>query len=167
MSGLLSANLFQLAYVSDDLHQAAAWLQRHLGASEFEFPDRLSLPDVVVDGAPSRWVIDQAFTQLGEIQIEIIKPVDGAVDMYRGVLVAGAPASFHHVGIRVDTWAEAELARERFGLPWTTRGRTPGVCDFGYLDVRHVVGHYVEFLYLEPAVLAAIEARRNASGASA
>ena len=146
MSRPLSANLFQLAYVSDDLHQAAAWLQRHLGASEFEFPDRLSLPDVVVDGAPSRWVIDQAFTQLGEIQIEIIKPVDGAVDMYRGVLVAGAPASFHHVGIRVDTWAEAELARERFGLPWTTRGRTPGVCDFGYLDVRHVVGPFVEFV---------------------
>ena len=160
MSSLLSATLFQLAYVADDLRQAAEWLQRHLGASEFDFPERLSLPDVVVDGVPSRWVVDQGFAQLGEVQIELIKPVDGAVDMYREVLVAGAPASFHHVGIRVDTWEEAEVAREEYGLPWQTLGRRPGICDFGYLDARHIVGHYVEFLYLAPPVAAAMEARR-------
>jgi hypothetical protein len=42
----VTGNLFQLGYVSDDLHRAAEWLERDLGASGFDFSDRLSLPDI-------------------------------------------------------------------------------------------------------------------------
>jgi hypothetical protein len=148
----MNPNLFQLGYVCEDLQVAAEWITRYMGAPAFDFTDRLTLPDVVVDGTPSHWAIDQAFAQLGDVQIELIRPVEGAIAMYRDMIVPGTPATFHHVGIRVDTWAEAEDQRQRFGLEWTTLGHTPNICDFGYLDTRRTIGHYVEFLYLYPGV---------------
>jgi catechol 2,3-dioxygenase-like lactoylglutathione lyase family enzyme len=154
----LNAKLIQVAYVSEDLKRSAAWFERHLGAKGFDFYEPVILNDVVVDGeVAEEWAIEIAGTHLGDVALEIIHPLSGAVEMYRDVLVPGAAATFHHVGLRVDDWDEAEAARESFGREWTTRGYTPGVCDFGYVDLRPVVGHYVEFMRLEPEALVTLE----------
>lgn len=153
----LNTRLIQIGYVAEDLEQAAAWFERHLGARGFDHFGTTTLHDAVVDGeVADEWSIEVVGTMLGDINVEIIRPVGGAVDMYRDALVPGAAATLHHYALQVDSWDEAEASRESLGLQWKTRGYTPGVCDFGYLDLRPVLGHYVEFLRLDPETIAAI-----------
>lgn len=154
----LNTRVIQIAYVSDDLERATAWFERTLGARGFDHNGTTTLHDAIVDGeVADEWSIESAGTMLGEVNLEIIRPVGGAVDMYREVIVPGAPATFHHYGVEVDSWEEAEAAREAMGVPWKTRGYTPGVVEFGYVDLRPTIGHYVEFMRLDPATIEIIE----------
>jgi catechol 2,3-dioxygenase-like lactoylglutathione lyase family enzyme len=154
----LNTRVIQIAYVSDDLERATAWFERNLGARGFDHHGITTLHDAVVDGeVAEEWSIDTAGTMLGDLNLEIIRPVSGAVDMYREVLVDGAPATFHHYGVEVDSWDDAERAREAMGVPWKTQGYTQGVVEFGYVDLRPVIGHYVEFMRLDPATIEVIE----------
>lgn len=157
----VNARLIQIAYVSDDLERATAWFEGRLGVAGFDHFGTTSLDDAIVDGAPCEWAIETVATQLGDINLEIIRPVAGAVEMYRDGIDPGAVASFHHFGYEVDNWDDAEAARESFGLAWKTRGYTPGACDFGYLDLRPVLGHYVEFMRLDPEGVDAIAALKR------
>jgi catechol 2,3-dioxygenase-like lactoylglutathione lyase family enzyme len=153
-----NTRIIQAGYVADDLERATAWFERHLGANGFDHFGVTTLNDAVIDGqVADEWSIEVVGTMIGDLNVEIIRPLGGAVDMYREVLVAGAPATFHHFALEVDDWDEAESARESLGLDWKARGYTEGVCDFGYLDLRPSLGHYIEFLRLEPGTIAVIE----------
>jgi hypothetical protein len=154
----VNARLIQVGYVSDDLERAAAWFERNLGANGFDHFGLTTLDDVLVDGeGVGAYSIEVVGTMLGDINVEIIRPLSGAVGMYREVMAPDAAVTFHHIGLQIESWDEAEAAREALGVPWKVRGYTPGVCDFGYIDARPAVGHYVEFLRLEPETIATIE----------
>lgn len=162
MLGQLNTRLFQYGYVGADLERATVWFERHLGVKGFEHFGPVSLGDAVVDGeVVDEWTIDIAGTMIGDVMLEIICPLAGAVDMYRDGLDPDAVAAFHHVGLLVDSWNEAEAARASLGVQWKTRGYTPGACDFGYVDLRPVIGHYVEFMRLDPEGVQAVEDLRH------
>jgi catechol 2,3-dioxygenase-like lactoylglutathione lyase family enzyme len=135
------AKLIQLGYVTHDLDAAVAWFERHMGAKGFDRFGSTRLETAIVDGVASPWEIEVAGTYLGGLNVELIRPVDGAVSMYTDVMKPDALVAFHHVALGVDDWGIAEEARTAHGLEWKTRGHTPGVCDF------------VEFLRLDPEVI--------------
>lgn len=150
--------LLQIGYVSDDLERATTWFERHFGAKGFDHFGTTTLHDAVVDGeVADDWSIESVGTMMGDLNLEIIRPLSGAVDMYRDVVVPGAPATFHHFALRVESWDVAEAARDSLDLPWKTRGYTPDVCDFGYVDLRPALGHYIEFLRLDPPAIEAVD----------
>ena len=63
---------------------------------------------VVVDGRPAdEWRIDVALVNAGPTDLEVIRPVDGAVDLYRDAVRPGEPVTLHHVGFVVDDFDEA------------------------------------------------------------
>lgn len=146
----LLRDVVQLAYVTDDIDAAVEWFAAALGTSRWHVRYRSSLGGtVVVDGRPAEeWVIDAALVNAGPTNLEIIRPVSGAVDVYREAIRPGAPATFHHLGVRVDDFEAATALVEASGRSWKQHGWTEGVVRFGYLDLTAELGHHVEVMEL-------------------
>lgn len=157
------ADFCQLGYVTRDLDAAMAHLKSRSGIREFAVYD--ADLDVIVGGRPDRARIKVALANIGATQVEIIEPVEGAVEIYRD----RAPASdvfLHHVASLVPggeaDWEQAlaglrangeRLAIEgEGGRAWGTLTR------FAYVDARDRLGHFVELIWRSPGAQAAHEA---------
>lgn len=179
----LFRNFMQLGYVTDDIDAAASYLESRLGTVDCVRHYKSSLgggrppvgagagagepraPFVVVDGEPAaEWVIDVALVNAGPTNLEIIRPVGGAVDLYRGAIRPGVPATLHHLGFRVDDFEEASAVVAASGRTWKQYGDSGGI-RFGYLDMTAELGHFVEVMELDEASaqgFAHLEAASNA-----
>jgi len=176
----LFRNFLQLGYVADDIDAGAAYLESAMGTGKCVKHYTSSLGGgrppasagdprtafVVVDGVlADEWLIDVALVNAGPTNLEIIRPMGGAVDLYRDAVRPGEPATLHHVGFVVDDFDEASAVVEASGRTWKQFGDS-GEVRFGYLDMRAELGHFVEVMELgQPAAqwLAQIDA---ASGAA-
>ena len=163
----LFRDVMQLAYVTDDIDVATAYFESTLGTVKCQTHYKSSLGGVVVvDGETSEeWVIDVALVNAGPTNLEIIKPVSGAVDLYRDAIRPDVPATFHHVGFRIRDFDEATAIVKASGKTWKQYGHLAGSIRFGYVDLTAELGHYVEFMELEPAAVerfALLEAESNA-----
>jgi hypothetical protein len=174
----LFRNFMQLGYVTDDVDAAANYLQSKFGTVECvrhyrsslgggvppAFGGKLSGSFVVVDGKPAQeWMIDVALVNAGPTNLEIIRPVDGAVDLYRNVIRPGVPATLHHVGFHIDDFDEASKIVAASGKTWKQYGAS-GDVRFGYLDMTVELGHFVEVMELGPmsaAMFGQLEAASN------
>ncbi len=146
----LLRDVIQLAYVTDDIEAAVDWFQTTLGTTRCRTMYASSLGGtVVVDGRPAEeWVIDAALVNAGPTNLELIRPVSGAVDMYRDAIRPGAAATFHHIGVRVDDFDAATDLITAQGRSWEQYGETEGSIRFGYLDLTAELGHRVEVMEL-------------------
>lgn len=150
----LLREVIQIAYVTDDIDAGVEWLQSTLGTTRCQVMYASSLGGtVVVDGEPAEeWVIDAALVNAGPTNIELIRPVSGAVDLYRDAIRPGAPATFHHLGVRVDDFDAATELIAANGRAWEQYGATEGVIRFGYLDMTAELGHRIEVMELGPGM---------------
>ena len=146
----LLRDVIQLAYVTEDLDAGVEWLQSTLGTTRCRTMYASSLGGtVVVHGQPAEeWVIDAALVNAGRTNLELIRPVSGAVDMYREAIRPGAPATFHHIGVRVDDFDAATDLITANGREWEQYGETVGAIRFGYLDLSAELGHRIEVMEL-------------------
>ena len=142
----------QVAYVTDDLEVACDYFEQTLGTVPATKTYKSSLGGiVVVDGETAEeWVMDVALVNAGPTNFELIQPVSGAVDLYRSAIRPGAPATFHHVGYRIDDFDEATAIMAAAGKTWKQYGEMKGGLRFGYVDMTAELGHYVEFMDLQP-----------------
>jgi hypothetical protein len=162
----LFGNFMQLGYVTDDIEAAVAYFEITFGTvSCLKAYNRSQGGIVVVDGeVADEWVVDAALVNAGTTNLELIRPVSGAVDLYRSAIRPGVPASLHHLAFRVDDIDEATAVLESNGKSWKQFGNLEGFLRFGYFDMTAELGHYVEILQLEQRGIdyfAAIEAASN------
>lgn len=162
----LLRDVIQVAYVTDDIDAAVQWLQDSFGTTECQKMYGSSLGgSVVVDGEPAQeWVIDTALVNAGPTNIELIRPVSGAVAMYREAIRPGAPATFHHLGVQVDDFDAATAVVEQAGRTWEQYGSMQGAIRFGYLDMTAELGHRIEVMEIGPGMrqlLDMLEERSN------
>lgn len=156
----LFRNVMQIGYVTDDIDAAAAYLESTLGTVDCVRHYKSNLGGgrppadggapgesyVVVDGVPAdEWVIDVALVNAGPTNLEIIRPVSGSVDLYRGAVRPGVPATMHHLGFRIDDFDEATALITAAGKKWAQYGNSGGI-RFGYVDMTAELGHYVEVM---------------------
>lgn len=161
----LFRNFMQLGYVTDDIDAAASYLESRLGTVECVKHYKSSLGGgrpragvgdprsafVVVDGElADEWVIDVALVNAGPTNLEIIRPVGGAVGLYRDAIRPGEPATLHHLGFRIDDFDEATAIVAASGRTWKQFGDSGGI-RFGYLDMTAELGHFVEVMELDEA----------------
>jgi catechol 2,3-dioxygenase-like lactoylglutathione lyase family enzyme len=163
----LFRNVMQIAYVTDDLDRACDYFEQTLGTVPARKTYKSSLGGiVVVDGETAEeWVMDVALVNAGPTNFELIQPVSGAVDLYRSAIRPGAPATFHHVGYRIDDFDEATAIVHASGKEWKQYGEMKGGLRFGYVDMTAELGHYVEFMDLQAGgerMFASLEAESNA-----
>ncbi|MCP1430701.1 VOC family protein [Microbacterium foliorum] len=144
-------NVFQVAYVADDLERATRWFRDNMDTPEWTFISGMRAVDCVVDGEPAPlWEIDVAVVNVGTTNIEIIRPVAGPVGMYADHIDSSKPATFHHLGMLVEDMEETTASLEAYGKRWTTAFESPGFGLVAYADFSRELGHYVEALQLAP-----------------
>ena len=164
----LFRNVMQIAYVTEDLDAATDYFESTLGTVGCQTTYKSSLGGVVVvDGETAdEWVIDVALVNAGPTNLELIRPVSGAVDLYRSWLRPGAVATFHHIGFRIPDFDEATDIVAAMGKRWKQYGVIEGAMRFGYVDMTAELGHYVELMDLGPPaerLFASLEAKSNAA----
>jgi hypothetical protein len=148
----LFRNVMQIAYVTDDLDTATEYFETTLGTGSCRKTYKSSMGGIVVvdDETAQEWVIDVALVNAGPTNLEIIRPVSGAVDLYRAAIRPGAPASFHHIGFQVADFDATTAIVTASGKRWKQHGDLDGAMRFGYVDMTAELGHYVEFMELGP-----------------
>jgi hypothetical protein len=134
----------QLGCVVPDLDDAIAeWVGR--GVGPFLVMRKVALADYTYRGQPSQPKLDVAFSQDGDLQIELIQPLDDRPSAYRDFLAEGHSGEHHH-GWFCDDYAEQVDAAARGGRSELQRGRW-GALHFVYYeppDGEQLIGELIE-----------------------
>ena len=125
----------QLGCVVPDLHVAISeWASK--GVAPFLTMRKVTLGGYRYEGRSSKPKLDVAFSQEGDLQIELIQPVNDEPSAYRDFLVAGGNGAHHDGWFCNDYQAELDAAK-RAGRVELQRGNW-GAAHFVYY---HPLGH--------------------------
>ena len=139
-NGLLIAEQFQMAYVTNDIERALALLGARLGIRQFT---RLEGP------FPEGGQIRAEFAWVGTLMYEVIQASGpgSAIFMDRFPQTDGFHLMHHHLGFLIhdrEQWDRGLAAAERNGFAVPHRNSNPLV-DVAFIDVPEL-GHYLEYL---------------------
>jgi hypothetical protein len=155
-------NFFQTAYVTRSLERGIEYFtRRHAGLRFTEIKaDRLEF--TIPDGVAKLRV---AVGWVDGLQIEIIEPVSGAIEIYAEGLPAREDAvALHHLGMWIaggrEAWDKfrASIDDERIALEG---GRD--AMKFIYLNERASLGHHLEYVWMSDAFVDAFPIWRPAA----
>ena len=140
-------NVFQIAYVTNDLERAVSLFQEEQGVAEIATFEDFTL--VTPDGGNA--VINVGLAYVGDVQLEIIEPVEGAVDLYRSWLPEGFAVRHHHFCSLLDSVDELQQVR----ADYVARGYTIaldaslGGSQIFYADTTALLDHYQEYAWVD------------------
>ncbi len=143
---MITGHHWQNAYICPDIEAA-------LG----EFGQRADIGDVPIhDIEQSLWtphgmkrvVTRLAFVWIGDMQNELIQPIDDETGIYANYQNNGGIMHFHHACSRVPDWDEFRAAVDNQDLPVVLERAIEGdLLKFLYLDGRDFCGHYLEYIW--------------------
>lgn len=147
----------QIAWVTRDLDRTEQALTVLLGARRWiRMPAVRFGPDTCTHrGRPADFTADVALSYAGDIQLEVIAPVDGE-SVYTEFLDRCGPG-LHHVCLEMpDTEAFDERLRAaaRDGTPAVCHGELAGGMRFAYLSAADAGVPYQEIAYFPPEIRA-------------
>jgi hypothetical protein len=150
--GLLQAEHFQIAYVTNDVKRACGVLRGRYGVRNFA-PLHVDMP------AGGRIHIELAW--VGGIMIELIEAIGPGTEFYNDVLPGdGFSIRHHHLGYFVQDIASWEALMKTIqdeAWPVAFEGRNEGFLRFCYIKAPEF-DHYLEYLLLDPAGVQFFEA---------
>jgi hypothetical protein len=138
----MSADFFQLAYVTNDFERAISELRSLHGLGRFK-----EMPDTHMPTGPGREAIAHfGLAFKGDVQFEVIAPTGGDSDIYREPLPAAAYAlRYHHLGRYLSASEEYERLLAAHSARWAMPIHCSGFGGFyAYADARKDLGHYLE-----------------------
>jgi len=143
------SGLYQIAFVTTDLDEAMGLFAETYGIRKFKIKrDVRSAP-----GMP-RMSVHIAHAYVGPMMIELIQPAGGEDKLYRDILPIDEFAIRpHHFGFMVRSEQELErisAALDARNVPIAFGTAQPGIARAVYADARTTLGHYLEYVYLEP-----------------
>ena len=153
---LLSGRFAQMAYVTTNIEQALEVFAQQ-GVSEF-----VCAHDARFDiGGGREALCHVALAFSGGLQIEVIEPVGGAVEVYRAPFRGEQfQLHFHHQCHWVETMEEFASIRQAMrdrGYDIVIDGSSPQAVYF-YADLRKQLGHFVEYVRFDPAIFSQLQA---------
>ena len=148
---IASGPITQICWVTDDIEASEHLLSDQFGVgtwtrlNDIEFgPDATTLR-----GEPVRAVMHVSLGYAGDLQLELIQPVDGP-SIHAEFLAAHGPG-LHHVCFDVDDIDAACAAAETAGVPVLMRGSMMGgEIQFAYLDGSAGGAPYIELARIGP-----------------
>lgn len=141
---LANHKVLQLAYVVNDVREAAARWTKTFGIGPFFVLERPEVANPVYRGAPGEVAFSAALAQAGDVHIELIEQHCDSPSCYRDLISKGQEG-FHHVAVIVEDY-EKEVARyEALGFPVASSGEF-GPLKFCYVDTSPVMNCMVEVL---------------------
>lgn len=153
-------DLFQVSYITRDMDAALHHADTELGITDF----KTSEPeiDVLYYGQPRKLALRAAMADIGTQQFEIIQPVSGAIEIYtEAVDLSAHILNFHHVAVRVpgshDDWLAAlddiRASGDEFAYLFPCEPAPEFGIAFCYVDTRRRLGHYTEYIWMDPALV--------------
>lgn len=152
---MLEGYHFQNAYITRNIEKTLEVFQTKLGNTEpiqsFEVEQEIWTPK---GSGKARQKL--AFVWVGDLQYELIEPVDGLVDIYADDLPEDDGMKFHHINMRVHDWDAFRSKVDREGWKIAIEGQSGDQLKFLYLDARDTLGHYLEYMWCSDERWAAI-----------
>lgn len=147
-----SRNMFQNAWVVDDLDAAMQKWVREMGVGPFFVAEHgRTFKEIRYRGEPSELAMKVALAQAGPVQIELIQPTTDKPCAYRDSVPYGSGAGFHHMcAWTSDIEADNEYF-EQLGYPTANIGNT-GNAWFAYYDTRPLMGCMLEVVERKPEI---------------
>lgn len=151
--------LFQMSYITRDLDAAIEHAKTALGITEFHRSE--SEIDLLSYGKPCKLAVRSAMANVGMRQFEIIEPVSGAIEIFTDeVDLTNHILNFHHVAIAVrggyEAWqallAEVAESGDEVAYLFPAEQHPGQGLAFCYVDTRHRLGHFTEFLWVDPGL---------------
>lgn len=142
----------QIAYVVDNVEDAAHRMAATLGAGPFFIGDSIALSHCLYRGTEAPLDHSNACGQYGDLMMELVQQNNDGPSAFRDMYVPGEQV-FHHVATFVDDF-DAEVARyDALGFEAANIATTEaGGIRFAYIDTRPALGHMVEFYEDTPAI---------------
>jgi catechol 2,3-dioxygenase-like lactoylglutathione lyase family enzyme len=163
---IASGSITQVCWVTDDVEAAERLLGEQFGVGAWtRIPDVEFGPgETTLRGEPVRFVAHISLGYAGELQLELIQPVEGPT-IHAEFLAAHGPG-LHHVCFEVDDVEAACAAAEAAGVPVLMRGSMMnGEIEFAYVDGSAGGAPYVELARIGPQMrefYAAVKAQSSA-----
>jgi catechol 2,3-dioxygenase-like lactoylglutathione lyase family enzyme len=161
-----SGPLNQVAWVTHDLDALERLLSGVFGVGAWtRVPDVTFGGDTTaLRGEPVEFRANISLGYSGDLQLELIQPVEGA-SIYTEFLAAHGPG-LHHVCFPVEDLDTAVADAERDGLPVLMRGSMMGgEIEFAYVDGAAAGAPYVELARVGPRMQAFYDGvRQHAEG---
>ncbi len=151
--------LVQMSYITRDMDAAVAHAEAELGITGLSRGE--AEIEVLSYGEKRPLAVKSAIANFGTRQFEIIQPVSGAIEVYtEAVDLSGHILNFHHVGIAVTgPWAEwqrlledVKASGDAFTYLFPAEPSPEDKLCFCYVDTRHRIGHYTEYLWADPSL---------------
>ena len=156
----------QVCWVTDDVEAAERLLSEQFGVGAWtRIPDvEFGSGETTLRGEPVRFVAHISLGYAGDLQLELIQPVEGPT-IHAEFLAAHGPG-LHHVCFEVEDVAAACEAAEAAGVPVLMRGSMmDGEIEFAYVDGSAGGAPYVELARIGPQMREFYDAVREQSRA--
>jgi Glyoxalase/Bleomycin resistance protein/Dioxygenase superfamily len=135
--------VIQNAYVVNDLDEAMQGFHERAGYGPWMTLREVPLTRVLYRGAPAELNLACAFTQAGDIQIELIQQLDDRPSALRDLYPKGRQG-FHHTTFRTAAFQETIDAYEEAGLPCVQLMDQPDGKGMAFIDASPLLGHMIE-----------------------
>lgn len=156
-------NVFQNAWVVNDLEAAMKRWIRFYGIGPFYVLDNLNLDGTLYRGEPSELRLSVGLAQAQSVQIELIFQHSKGPSVYRDMVPEGKTA-FHHVCTYTRNFNADKAYYEAAGYATAMEGGAPdGSVKFGYFDTRKDFDIFTEVISDAPGILARNEMVRAAA----
>lgn len=134
--------VYQLGYVVSDIEKTCQYYESTFGM-KFSDVIEVDMEGAILRGKPISTKIKVAFVQSGDIQLELIQPVEGE-NPYTEFL-AEKGDGIHHLAFQVEDMgaAKADMASKGFEPLYH---HDMGVMEFAYYDTSEPGGTMIEFL---------------------
>lgn len=141
---MMNHKVVQLAYVVNNIHEAAGRWVNTFGVGPFYILDRPDVGNPLYRGRPQKVEFSAALAQAGDVHVELIEQHCDSPSCYRDLFPKGREG-FHHVAVIVEDY-EKEVARyEAAGFPVASSG-VFGPLKFCYVDTSRTMNCMVEVL---------------------
>ena len=144
---ILTRPPFQLGYVFPRASTGEAFMLS-MGAGRFTRFDDAPVHSQTLNGVPMECRQNLAFGFLGDLNIELVEPIDGQ-NIYTQFLDGQPEGGLHHIAWKVEDIDDAMAAMRNAGLNEVQTGRFGAGTRFAYYDARTPLGHYLELLYFD------------------
>ncbi len=151
--------IMQLGYVVEDIETTAReWVER-TGAGPFYTLDQLEMDQYYYRGERTDLTMSLAFGYWGDIQVELIHPLNEADTLYTRAL-KDAPGKLNHLATVVSD-LDALLSRHQLNDRVIQSGKMPTGLQFVYLEEHVPGGLHLELIEAQDSTLQAFEGMKQ------
>ena len=157
-----AGHLIQTAFTSGDIHATMREMTRTLGVGPWFLRERGVFPRQTYRGQSSSTALAIAMGYAGDMQYEVIQPLDDSPSVYREV-VEQRGHGLHHFGVAVVDYEAALAHYHGLGYSLVYEAEVANGARVGYFDTHGKLPAMVEAIEFLPATQAMFERFRAAS----